>query len=176
MFICLKNVALFLTFSICLGAIHIWRHLVDPFLGPPPALPWPFPGPPLLHYVFYFSEIIQASKIEDAKLAYSVFYGKNCPIYRSRALKSCSKLRAAIGLRAALENFLLHQNSSFCTVTFGGKVLTLEVLWLLSARYIYCCDVNMTMVAVKCFYLKKFGFTIHSFSSIFDTSRTLHLQ
>ena len=91
-------------------------------LTPSSALPWPFPGPPLLHYVFYFSEIIQASKIEDSKLAYSVFYGKNCPIYRSRALKSCSKLRAA------LENFLLHQNSSFCTVTFGGKVLTLEEL------------------------------------------------
>ena len=46
-------------------------------------------------------------------------------IYRSRALKSRSKLRAAIGLRATLENFLLHQNSSLFTVTFGEKVLTL---------------------------------------------------
>ena len=47
------------------------------------------------------------------------------PVYRSRALKSRSKLRAAIGLRAAFENFLLHQNSSLCTGTFGEKVLTL---------------------------------------------------
>ena len=46
-------------------------------------------------------------------------------IYRSRALKSRSKLRAAIGLRAAFGKFLLHQNSSLCTVTFGEKVLTL---------------------------------------------------
>ena len=45
--------------------------------------------------------------------------------YRSRALKSRSKLRAAIGLRAAFGKFLLHQNSSLCTVTFGEKVLTL---------------------------------------------------
>ena len=45
--------------------------------------------------------------------------------YRSRALKSRSKLRAAIGLRAALGNFLLHQNSSLFTVTFEGKVPTL---------------------------------------------------
>ena len=45
--------------------------------------------------------------------------------YRSRALKSRSKLKAAIGLRAALENFLLHQNLSLFTVTFGEKVLTL---------------------------------------------------
>ena len=45
--------------------------------------------------------------------------------YRSRALKSSSKLRARIGLRAALGNFLLHQNSSLFTVTFGEKVLTL---------------------------------------------------
>jgi hypothetical protein len=35
------------------------------------------------------------------------------------------KLKAAIGLRAALEIFLLHQNLSLFTVTFGGKVLTL---------------------------------------------------
>ena len=34
-------------------------------------------------------------------------------------------LRAAIGLRAAFGKFLLHQNSSLCTVTFGEKVLTL---------------------------------------------------
>ena len=46
--------------------------------------------------------------------------------YRSRALKSGSKLRAAIGLRAAFGKFLLHQNSSLCTVTFGEKVLTLS--------------------------------------------------
>ena len=39
--------------------------------------------------------------------------------YRSRALKSRSKLRAAFG------KFLLHQNSILCTVTFGEKVLTL---------------------------------------------------
>ena len=45
--------------------------------------------------------------------------------YRSRALKGRSKLRAAIGLRAALFYFLLHQNSSLFTVTFGEKVLTL---------------------------------------------------
>ena len=45
--------------------------------------------------------------------------------YRSPALKSRSKLGAAIGLRAALGNFLLHQNSSLFTVTFGEKVLTL---------------------------------------------------
>ena len=46
-------------------------------------------------------------------------------IYRSRALKSRSKLRAAIGLRASLQIFLLHQNSRLFTVTFGEKVLTL---------------------------------------------------
>ena len=45
--------------------------------------------------------------------------------YRSRALKSRSKLKAAIGLRAALQNFLLHQNLCLFTVTFGEKVLTL---------------------------------------------------
>ena len=39
--------------------------------------------------------------------------------YRSSALKSRSKLRAAF------EKLLLHQNSSLCTVTFGEKVLTL---------------------------------------------------
>ena len=46
-------------------------------------------------------------------------------IYCSRALKSHSKLRAAIGLRDALGIFLLHKNSSLFTVTFGEKVLTL---------------------------------------------------
>ena len=46
-------------------------------------------------------------------------------VYRSRVLKSRSKLRAAIELRAALGIFLLHQNSSLFTVTFGEKVLTL---------------------------------------------------
>jgi hypothetical protein len=45
--------------------------------------------------------------------------------YRSRALKSRSKLRAAILLRAAFVKFLLNQNSSLCTVTFREKVLTL---------------------------------------------------
>ena len=45
--------------------------------------------------------------------------------YRSRALKRRFKLRAAIGLRAAFGNFLLHQNLSLCTVTFGEKVLAL---------------------------------------------------
>ena len=46
-------------------------------------------------------------------------------IYRSSALKSHSKLKAAIILRAALQNFLVHQNLSLFTVTFGEKVLTL---------------------------------------------------
>ena len=45
--------------------------------------------------------------------------------YRSRVLKSRSKLRAATGLRAALENFLLHESISLFTVTFGEKVPTL---------------------------------------------------
>ena len=45
--------------------------------------------------------------------------------YRSRALKSRSKLRAATGLRAAIENFLLHENLSLFTETFGEKVPTL---------------------------------------------------
>ena len=35
-------------------------------------------------------------------------------------------LRAAIGSRAALRSFLLYQNSSLFTVTFGEKVLTLK--------------------------------------------------
>ena len=43
----------------------------------------------------------------------------------SHALKSRSKLRAAIRLRAAFGNFLLHKNSSLFTVAFGEKVLTL---------------------------------------------------
>ena len=47
------------------------------------------------------------------------------PVYRSRALKSRSKLRAAIELRASFGIFLLHQNSSLFTVTFGEKVPTL---------------------------------------------------
>ena len=38
--------------------------------------------------------------------------------YHSRALKSRSKLKAATGLRAALDNILLHQNSTLFTVTF----------------------------------------------------------
>ena len=56
------------------------------------------------------------------KLLYS---SVNASKYCSRALKSRSKLRAAIGLRASLENFLLHQNSSLFTVTFGEKLLIL---------------------------------------------------
>ena len=59
--------------------------------------------------------------LELATLRYAV-----CKLnYRSRALKSHSKLRAAIGLRAAFGKILLHQNSSLCTVTFGEKVMTL---------------------------------------------------
>ena len=46
-------------------------------------------------------------------------------IYRSRALNSRSKLRATTGLRAALKKFLLHENISLFTVTFGEKVPTL---------------------------------------------------
>ena len=42
--------------------------------------------------------------------------------YRSRALKSHSKLRAATVLRAALEKILLHENISLFSVTFGEKV------------------------------------------------------
>ena len=45
--------------------------------------------------------------------------------YRSRALKSRSKLRAAIGIRVAFEIFLLHENKGLFTVTFGDKVSTL---------------------------------------------------
>ena len=41
--------------------------------------------------------------------------------YHSRALKSRSKLRAAIGLKAAFEKILLHQNSSLCTVDLWRK-------------------------------------------------------
>ena len=43
--------------------------------------------------------------------------------HRSRALKSRSKLRAAIGLRAAFGNYLLHENKHL--FTFGEKVPTL---------------------------------------------------
>ena len=46
-------------------------------------------------------------------------------IYCSCRLKSLSKLRALIGLRASFGIFLLHQNSSLFTVTFEEKVLTL---------------------------------------------------
>ena len=57
---------------------------------------------------------------------FTVTFGeKVLTLAKSRALKSRSKLRAAIGLRAALRNFLLNQNSSLFTVTFGEKVLTL---------------------------------------------------
>ena len=45
--------------------------------------------------------------------------------YHSRAIKNRSRLRAAAGLRAAFENFLLHESISLFTVTFGEKVLTL---------------------------------------------------
>ena len=55
---------------------------------------------------------------------YALFCHFNWYTYCSRALKSRSKLRAAIGLRAEFEKLLLHQNSSLCTVTFGEKVLT----------------------------------------------------
>ena len=50
---------------------------------------------------------------------------KETDTYRSRAIKSRSKLRAAIRLRAAFGNFLLHENGGLFTVTFGDKVLTL---------------------------------------------------
>ena len=49
-------------------------------------------------------------------------WGLGYDVYRTRTLKSCYKLRAANKLKAALENFLLHQNSSLFTVTL---VLTL---------------------------------------------------
>ena len=52
-------------------------------------------------------------------------WGLGYDMYRTRALKCRYKLKAAIRLKAALGNFLLHQNSSLFTVTFGGKVLTL---------------------------------------------------
>ena len=45
--------------------------------------------------------------------------------YRSCALKSRSKLKATTGLRAALDNSLLYQNSTLFTVTFWEEVLTL---------------------------------------------------
>ena len=45
--------------------------------------------------------------------------------YCSRAFKSRSKLGAAIGLRAAFGNCLLHENRGLLTVTFGDKVPTL---------------------------------------------------
>ena len=45
----------------------------------------------------------------------------------SFAYTVAAHLRAAIGLRASLEIFLLHQNSSLFTVTFGEKVLTLAI-------------------------------------------------
>ena len=48
-------------------------------------------------------------------------------------------LRAAIGLRAPLKNFLLHWNSSLFTVNFGEKVLTLA-----KGR----CKLNRKMVIV----------------------------
>ena len=47
----------------------------------------------------------------------------HCSVYRSRALKRGSKLRAAIRLRAAFGNFLLHRNSSLFTVMFVKKSL-----------------------------------------------------
>ena len=45
--------------------------------------------------------------------------------HRSRALKSRSKLWAAIGLGAAFGKIILHQNSSLCTLIFREKVVTL---------------------------------------------------
>ena len=46
-------------------------------------------------------------------------------IYRSRELKSRLKLRAAIRLRAAFGNLLLHENRGLFTVNFGDKAPTL---------------------------------------------------
>ena len=55
------------------------------------------------------------------KLLYS---SVNASKYCSRALKSRSKLRAALGLRAAFGIFYYIKKSLF-TVTFGEKVLSL---------------------------------------------------
>ena len=52
-------------------------------------------------------------------------WGLGYDVYRTHALKSHYKLKNAIRLKATLGNFLLHQNSSSFTVTFGEKVLTL---------------------------------------------------
>ena len=51
--------------------------------------------------------------------------------YLSKVNTVAAHLRAVIGLRAAFGKFLLHQNSSLCTVTFGEKVLTLH--WVRAA-------------------------------------------
>jgi len=81
--------------------------------------------------------------------------------YCSRALKSRSKLRAAIGLRAAFGKFLLHQISSLCTVTFGEKVLTLAKSRSSKVRGYCICFENS---------LKE----IHSFAPSFNPSRATH--
>ena len=52
-------------------------------------------------------------------------WGLGYDVYRTRALKCRYKLKAAIRLKAALGNFLLHQNSSLFTVTFKEKLLAL---------------------------------------------------
>ena len=68
-------------------------------------------------------------------------------IQSSYAIKSPSKLRAAIRLRATLGNFLLQQNLCVFTVTFGEKVQTLAKsrprllsawLWHLNFSTSYC--------------------------------------
>ena len=51
-------------------------------------------------------------------------WGLGYDVYRTRALKSRYKLRAANRLEATLGDFLLHQNSRVFTVTFEGKVCT----------------------------------------------------
>ena len=138
MFICLKNVALFLTFSICLGVIHIISQQFS-------LTRWPLPRPfPIALFFFTSAKLFRQVKLKTQNLPTQYSMAKIAPF------------TVAGLLRAGLEIFLLHQNPSFCTVTFGEKVLTLEKLWLLSAqlRYIYCWEVNITIVAVKCFYLK----------------------
>ena len=88
---------------------------------------------PCLHIIFIFStgkihntEIFDMLRNTDPPIIFATFRGPDeIFIYHSRALKSRSKLKATIGLIAALENFLLHKNLSLFSVTFGEKVLTL---------------------------------------------------
>ena len=51
-------------------------------------------------------------------------WGLGYDVYRTHALKSHYKLKAAIRLKAALGNFLLHQNSTSFIETFEEKVCT----------------------------------------------------